>query len=95
MTHPYWFKAIFSFRCSSCGKTSIEEVILNSATNDEKKIQAALDAQALACQLCRTPVSDGAEVEASFRPETPESLNGQGYVYSPSSKKYMKSKGNA
>lgn len=95
LAHPYWFKAIFSFRCPSCQKTSIEEVILNSPTNDQMKIQAALDQQVIACQLCNKPLNDGAEVEVRFRPETPESLNDQGYVYSPSNKTYMKSQGQA
>lgn len=95
MTHPYWFKITFSFVCPSCKKTSTELMIANSPTNDTNKIRAANDRQNLACQLCKVPLADGTEVKVGILPETPESLNDQGFVYSPSRKTYMKSQGTA
>jgi len=70
-------------------------VIVNSPTNEVPALKASANRQKLACQLCKAPLADGAEVMVKIRPETSESLNAQGFVYSPSKKTYMKSRGNA
>lgn len=70
-------------------------IIFNSPTNDVTAVKASANRQKLACQLCKVPLADGAEVMVKIQPETPESLNAQGFVYSPSKKTYMKSRGNA
>ena len=70
-------------------------MIANSPTDNFTTIKAANDRQNLACQLCKTPLSDGVEVKVDIHPETGQSLNAQGYVYSPSKKTYIKSQGTA
>ncbi|MFZ0913441.1 MAG: hypothetical protein WBQ76_00265 [Candidatus Korobacteraceae bacterium] len=70
-------------------------IIANSPTNDIATLKASANRQKLACQLCKVPLADGVEVKVTVHPETPESLNAQGFVYSPSKKTYMKSRGNA
>jgi hypothetical protein len=95
MPHRYWFKITYSFMCPSCNKMSNEMIIANSPTNDVPALKASANQQKLACLLCKAPLADGVEVTVTVHPETPESLNAQGFVYSPSNKTYMKSRGNA
>lgn len=70
-------------------------MIANAPADDFAAIMAENDRQNLVCQLCKTPLRNGVEVKVDIHRETAESLNAQGYVYSPSKKTYMKSQGTA
>jgi len=80
MADLFWYGVTIRFLCPACERTSTEQLVLSLNKPNPAAINDTVTHYRLFCQLCKTLLKDGSQVDFHVEPGTPERLKSLGFV---------------